>query len=350
MTDLTDAPGAADAAEELPRWSAADVHDSFTARSFTDAMERMASDVDRLVALFDEHGVRAIEPRSPTAADADATAAVIEAYNATARQVGELRAYTYASVATDTRHEQAQALLSEIETRDAKVTPLLARLADWVASLGADELAALHPAIADHVGPLRRLAVRAERQMSESEEHLYAELATTGSSAWSRLQREITSQLTAEVALPDGPATMPINAVRGLASHGDPAVRQAAYEAELAAWPTVAPVCAAAMNAIKGEANTVNRRRGWPSPLDASLYANNVSRPTYDAPTRFACDATVDGPEVGDLALNLAMLRVEPAVLDNSTAFRSGRIENLAHEELAIRVGQLTHIAPDQGR
>jgi pepF/M3 family oligoendopeptidase len=283
MTDLTDAPGAADAADALPRWSAADVHDSFTARSFTDAMEQMASDVDRLVALFDEHGVRAVEPRSPTAADADATAAVIEAYNATARQVSELRAYTYATVATDTRHEQAQALLSEIETRDAKVTPLLARLADWVASLGADELAVLHPTVGDHVGPLRRLAVRAERQMSESEEHLYAELATTGSSAWSRLQREITSQLTAEVALPDGPATMPINAVRGLASHADPAVRQAAYEAELAAWPTVAPACAAAMNAIKGEANTVNRRRGWPSPLDASLYANSVSRPTYDA-------------------------------------------------------------------
>ena len=32
------------------------------------------------------------------------------------------------------------------------------------------------------------------------------------------------------------------------------------------------------MNAIKGEANIVNRRRGWDSPLDASLFANNVSR------------------------------------------------------------------------
>ena len=41
------------------------------------------------------------------------------------------------------------------------------------------------------------------------------------------------------------------------------------------AWPTVAVVCAAALNSIKGEANAINRRRHWDSPLDASLYGNN---------------------------------------------------------------------------
>jgi pepF/M3 family oligoendopeptidase len=60
-------------------------------------------------------------------------------------------------------------------------------------------------------------------------------------------------------------------------------VRRAAYDAELQAWPQVSTACAAAMNAIKGDANIVNRRRQWASPLDASLYANSVSRPTFDA-------------------------------------------------------------------
>ena len=41
--------------------------------------------------------------------------------------------------------------------------------------------------------------------------------------------------------------------------------------------------CAAAINAIKGEATIVNRRRKWDHPLDASLFANAVSRPTFDA-------------------------------------------------------------------
>ncbi len=37
------------------------------------------------------------------------------------------------------------------------------------------------------------------------------------------------------------------------------------------------------MSAIKGEAVIVDRRRRWASPIDASLFANAVSRPTFDA-------------------------------------------------------------------
>jgi oligoendopeptidase F len=267
----------------LPTWSVTDVHESFTARSFVDALERAGTDVSRLEALFQRHDVRDAEPRTPTADDAAAAAQVIEAFNRTVQQVEHLSAYVYSSFSTDTRNESASALMSELEADDARVRPLLARLADWVAALGPEALAALDPTVADHLGPLQRLAARAEHQMSEAEEGLYAELGPTGPSAWSRLQREVTSQLTAEVALPSGTTTLAITAVRGLATDPDPAVRRAAYDAELEAWPRVATPCAAALNAIKGDANVVNRRRGWASPLDASLYANSVSRPTFDA-------------------------------------------------------------------
>jgi len=269
--------------DDLPTWSVADVHESFEARSFVDEMERVISDVARLEALFDERGIRAVDARPPSQADADDCADVIDAYNGTAQRLGNLRAYVYATVATDTRHERAQALLSELEVRSARVTPLLARFADWVEALDVNALAALHPTVTDHAGPLRMLADRASHQMPESDEGLYAELATVGSSAWARLHREITSQASAPVHLPSGTTTLPLTAVRGLATDPDPVVRRAAYDAELAAWPTVATAAAAALNAIKGEANIVNRRRHWVSPLDASLYANNVSRPTFDA-------------------------------------------------------------------
>ena len=45
---------------DLPRWSIADVFESLDARDFTDAMERSTADVERLVAFFDELGVRAV--------------------------------------------------------------------------------------------------------------------------------------------------------------------------------------------------------------------------------------------------------------------------------------------------
>jgi len=269
--------------EALPRWSVADVHESLDSRSFVAAKEQLAADVDRLVALFDELGVRATEPRRPDAADGDAADRVLREFNRVAEAASTLRVCVLATVATDSRDEAAQAASSELQQLDATVRPLMARLAEWVAALGVDDLAEHSGEVLDHAGPLHRLAVRATHQMSEAEEHLAAELETTGSSAWGRLHADVTSQLTAVVELPAGAVTLPMPAVRGLATDDDPAVRRAAYDAELAAWPTIEVPISAAMNAIKGAANTLNRRRGWPSPLDASLFANSVSRPTFDA-------------------------------------------------------------------
>ena len=71
--------------------------------------------------------------------------------------------------------------------------------------------------------------------------------------------------------------------MRGLATDPDPAVRRSAYDAELAAWDTVAVPLASALNAFKGEANTLNRRRGWDDSLDPALFTNNVDRDTLAA-------------------------------------------------------------------
>ena len=267
----------------LPRWSVADVHQSFDARSFTDAMESAGAGVTRLEALFEEHNIRAVTPRPVESSDGEAADSVINTFNNVVEAQEILGAYIYATVSTDSRNERAQGLLSEMETLDARVSPLLARLADWVAALGTEQLATVSTEARDHLGPLERLQARAEHQMSEVEEGLYSELGTTGSSAWGRLQGDLTSQLSTEVHLPTGTKTMPMAAVRGLSTDSDLNVRKAAYEAEMRAWPTIAVACAAAMNSIKGEANVVNRRRKWKQPLDASLYSNNVSLETFNA-------------------------------------------------------------------
>jgi len=267
----------------LPTWSVASLHESMESRSFVDAMEQVGSDVARLVALFDDLGIRAVEPRPVTAADGDAADAALSAYNATSQLLNELSAYVYATVTTDSRHELAQSLMSQLMVTEASVSPLMARLADWVQALTPDALAEVSTEATHHIGPLRILAKRAEHQMAESDEGLYAELRTVGSSAWGTMHSDVTSQLTTDVALPSGTTHLPMAAVRGLATNPDPAVRRAAYDAEMDAWPRVATACAAAMNAIKGEAIVVNRRRGWPSALDASLFANNVSPATFEA-------------------------------------------------------------------
>jgi len=268
--------------QALPRWNVTDVHESLDARSFTDALELVGADVERLAVLFDELDIRSTE-RSIEQADGDKADRAIAEFNRVSDALNLLDAYVYSIVSTDSRHEHAQAVMSEINTTGSSLRPLLARLADWVAALGADEIANVSAEAREHLGPLQRFAERAAHQMPEAEEHLYAALSTTGSSAWGQLQSDVTSQLTASVALPDGPAKLPMPAVRGLGTDADPIVREAAYDAEMQAWPTIEVPVAAAMNAIKGEANIINRRRNWVSPLDASCFANSVSRTTFDA-------------------------------------------------------------------
>jgi oligoendopeptidase F len=268
---------------ELPRWSVADVHESLESRSFTDAMEQSSADVDRLVALFDELDIRAQPARRPGAADGAAADRALTQLNRVSADLAILRVYAYSVVSTDSRNPSAQSALGETRRIDATLRPLTSRLADWVAALGVAELADVSDVVDDHRGPLQRLAARSGHQMGEAEEHLAAELSVTGSSAWARLHNDVTSQLTTVVDLPDWSDDLPMPAVRGLATDADPAVRRAAYDAELRAWPTIEVPIAAAMNAIKGEAIALNRRRNWPSPLEASLFANSVSRPTFDA-------------------------------------------------------------------
>jgi oligoendopeptidase F len=268
---------------DLPRWSLDDLFPSVADRSFTDQVELLDAELTRAAIVFDHHGVREVEPHDPTDVDGRAADETIGHLNALMERVELLSTYAEAFVTTDSRDATAQRVSSQLDALAARLPPLVARLAHWVAALGPEALAEVSVQAADHAGPLLRLAARAEHQMSEAQEDLYAELRTTGSTAWARLHSDVTSQLTATVEADGRVETSPMAAARGMASSPDAGVRRAAYEAEMVAWPTVAVPCAAAMNAIKGEAVAVNRRRDWRHPLDASLFANSVGRATFDA-------------------------------------------------------------------
>ncbi|HZX56597.1 MAG TPA: hypothetical protein VFE86_18050, partial [Ilumatobacteraceae bacterium] len=116
--------------ETLPRWSVADVHESLESRSFIDALEQVGADSTRLTALFDEHDIRACEPRPVTEADGVAADLVIRAVNDTTRRTDLIGAYVYATVTTDSFDEKAQGLLSELDVIEAQQRPLLGRLAE----------------------------------------------------------------------------------------------------------------------------------------------------------------------------------------------------------------------------
>ncbi|HEX5265972.1 MAG TPA: M3 family oligoendopeptidase [Acidimicrobiales bacterium] len=268
----------------MPRWDVSEYFPSLESPEFAAAQEALGADVDRLAALYDEHDVHGGDRRTVDAAAVAAFEAVVSATNRVFESQRLLSAYVQAFVTTDARDALAASTASQLQARSARVRALFTRFEAWTAALGAERLAAASTVAADHLHPLRQAERSAAHLMSEGEESLHAELTLTGSRAWNLLHGEVTSLLTAEVPRPDGrPERLPITVVRGLATSPDGGRRRAAYEAELAAWPTVAVSCAAAMNSIKGEANTVNRRRGWSDPVEPVLHANAVDRATLDA-------------------------------------------------------------------
>ncbi len=273
-------------ATPLPHWDMTAVFPSLDSREVAVAHESTVADLARLVALYDRHDVRGGEPRPLTQADGAAVDEVIEATNALLEQVRTLSAYLAAFVTTDATDDVAAGLRSRLQTELTDVARLTTRFDAWVARLGPDALAAASGVAADHAHALRRAETASRHQMGEAEESLATDLRLTGSAAWARLHGELTARLVATVAAtadhPE-PEVVPITVARGLAHDPDPARRRAAYEGELVAWESVSVPLAAALNGAKGEAEVLNRRRGWADALEPALFVNGVDRDTLDA-------------------------------------------------------------------
>ncbi len=267
-----------------PRWDLDPIFAGLDDRAFTDAVEGVYAAVDRLQALYDEHDIRATEPRAATTDDVDALEAVLAASNALDEQFRPVLAFLHCRTSTDSRDDAVTSQYVELQTRTAPLGPLSKRLGAWLRSLGVDDLVAASTSASDHEFALRRAAQGAGFQMSEAEESLAADLAPSGSMAWQRLHGDVSSQLMVEVARPDGTTErIPMAMARGLATHPDAERRRAAYDGELAAWETVGVPLAAALNGAKGELVVLNRRRGYADDLEPALRNNNVDRATLDA-------------------------------------------------------------------
>jgi len=120
--------------------------------------------------------------------------------------------------------------------------------------------------------------------MPEGEEDLASELGLTGGAAWVRLHSDVTSRLTGTIERgPEAGASLPMTVLRARATDPDPTVRDAAFDAEIAAWESVAVPLAAALNSQKGETIALNRRRGWSDGLEPALFENGIDAETLAA-------------------------------------------------------------------
>ena len=110
-------------------------------------------------------------------------------------------------------------------------------------------------------------------------EEICAKLGLSGGSAWSDLQ----GYLTSTVPVSYNGETTNLSAIRNMAYDADPAVRKAAYEAELACYDRIKDPVAFALNSIKLETISDCQLRGYASPLDRTLENSRMQRATLEA-------------------------------------------------------------------
>lgn len=270
--------------EGLPRWEMSNIFPGLESEEFRQAFSMLVGQIGDLRKLFDEKGIRGGPPAEIDDSLVSVIEELIERWNRVLEDLQTIRAFIHSFVATDTRDNLAQAKLSELQQETVELNKLATRHEAWIGSLDVEKVIGNSQVAARHAFALRKEHESARYQMSPGEEDLYSDLEVTGLSAWMKLHSNLTSQLTAPVTKPGGETEeLPMSAVRGLAHHPEEALRRAAYQAEVEAWGRVAVPIAAALNSIKGEVNTVSRRRGWKDSLEAALFGNNVDRGTLEA-------------------------------------------------------------------
>lgn len=265
----------------LPHWDMTVVYPSLESKEFEAGFQAVTDQIAELGKLFEQHKIAKRDPAPLDDATVHSFEAVVNALNATFEDVRTTMAYVSSFVATDSRNNLAQAKMSELQQHFVRLQMLGTRLTAWIGSLDVEALINRSQVARDHVFMLRKAKIEAEHQMSPAEEDLAAELRPTGSTAWNRLHQNFTSQLLVKVE--GQPKELPMSMVRNLAYDPDRNVRRAAYEAEIDAWKKAAVPIAAAMNSIKGATNLLTKKRKWESPLDETLFDNNIDRQTLDA-------------------------------------------------------------------
>ena len=262
-----------------PQWDTQSIFPSLDGPQFVAAFEAMKQTLHGLEADFDAADVHG----GKTSAQAQIVLEkLLPAWNQMESDARTVRGYIYQFVSTDAKNELAQAKLSEMEPMFSQAAKLKHRLIAWV---GAQDEAALliSPVGKEHAFFIKRCQTLAKHQMSPAEEALTADLTRTGSTAFSRLHGDVTSQIAVDIDLPNGVQTVPMPVCRAFAYDRNRSVRRLAYEAELARWKDYEVPLAAAMNAIKGEVGLLSNRRGWGSPLEAAVYDTNMDLATLDA-------------------------------------------------------------------
>lgn len=237
---------------------------------------RLESDIQRIAEL--SHSAQAIAQEDIT--DTAKLEKVIAASTELSNLISNCYGFTSLTLATDCTNEDALRYLDrlsnmmvEVQLNSSAIVRLVGGIADLEACIEGSEL------LKAHAFMIRETRQQAEHLLPEEMEKWMLRMSLDGAEAFSKLRDRLMGSHTVEL---DG-KSQPLPAVRGMAYDPDPAVRKAAYEAELASYAKVETPMAFCLSGIKGEALTMCEAQKYPDILTRQLTESRMDRETLDA-------------------------------------------------------------------
>ena len=192
----------------------------------------------------------------------------------------KLAEYAMLRQSADARDPQSGSQFGRIMSVISSLAAPQAAFKDWASKLpDLLELAEKDEVLAQYLFLFSKMKESSKFLLSTQAEAVAAKLQISGGNAWSDLHGYLTSTVPVEY---NGTVTN-LSAIRNLAYDPDPAVRKAAYEAELACYEKIKDPAAFALNSIKLETLSDCELRGYGSPLERTLKHSDMKQETLDA-------------------------------------------------------------------
>lgn len=267
-----------------PRWDLTNVYPSLESKEFKAAVADYKKQVASLEKLF-KNKLNKAGAKTPLKELAALVGQTIDRINKIETLSATIVPFIYSYFTTNSRDKLAAKTLSEFEQASLPMNKLTTEFKAWLGKFAdkLDKVIALNKSAAAHAFMLKEAAEQSKYLMSNEAEALAAEMTLSGGNAFEKLQGTVTSQLTVDFELDGKVQKMPMPALINLRSHPDEATRHRAYEAENKTWEEAKATLAACLNGVKGEANTLNKRRGRKDAIHSSLDAARIDRKTLQA-------------------------------------------------------------------
>lgn len=267
-----------------PRWDLSSIYPSLDSIEFKAAVE----DYKKKVTAFEKflkNKLGKTDAKTKAKDLAPLVGKAIDQINAIQTLSSTIVWFIYGHVTTNSRDKLAMKTLSEFEQASLPMNQLMTQFTAWLGKVAPrlDKIIENNASAAAHAFMLKEAAEQSKYLMSEAEEALAAEMSLSGGNAFSKLQGTVTSQLSVDFEVDGKIEKLPMPALINMRSHPDEDTRRRAYEAENKAWETVQETLAACMNGVKGEASTLNKKRGRKDAIHSSLDIARMDRKSLDA-------------------------------------------------------------------